>query len=446
MSTSIIDYTLTVNLMNKPKLRPLEAIPIQKDLICLRDPMQFSDKMLFLAPHVFYLCTLFDGKNSLEEVEAQYSRTFNVSLTRDELRSVIDKLEGVFFLDSDNFRKEEARIIEAFKKSPVRPPSHAGTAYHDDPEKLTEQLDALFTRDDGPGLPFPSGKDDSSSPADRNQEKQEIIPAIVAPHIDLNRGGGCFAHSYFELAKYGRQEGPITFVVFGISHMASSHRFILTKKDFATPLGTVPANGDFIDRLASGTSIDFFKDELIHRTEHSIEFQVLFLKYLFKGRDDISIVPILCSSLNDLFACDISPPEDPEIAQFHKGLVESVRSYIKTGRGNVFLIAGVDLAHLGSRFGQDVEVTEQFLQWAKEEDQKMLDLVLEGNSEGFYRCIKKEQDKRNVCGVPALYTMLTVLNRLNGTQANPGRLIKYDMAADTANNSVVSFAGISFHC
>jgi hypothetical protein len=444
--------------MHKPKLRPLEAIPIQKDLICLRDPMQVSDKMLFLAPHVFYLCTLFDGENSLEEIEAQYSRSFNVALSRDELQSVIDKLEDVFFLDSENFRKEEAGIIEAFKKSPVRPSSHAGTAYHDDPEKLIEQLDALFTVEGGPGLPFPTIKDDSPSPAGRNQKNQDTIPALVAPHIDINRGGACFAHSYFELAgacfahSYFelagacRSKGPVTFIIFGISHMAASRRFILTKKDFATPLGSVPVNGEFLDRLTAGTSIDFFEDEMVHRTEHSIEFQVLFLKYLFKERDDISIVPILCSSLNDLFTRDTSPADDPEIAQFHKALLESVRSHSRTGRGNVYLIAGVDLAHLGSRFGQDVEVTEQLLQWAEEEDRNMLDLVLECDSEGFYSHIKKEQDKRNVCGVPAIYTMLTILNRLNGTHANPGRLIKYDMAADTSTNSVVTFAGVSFYC
>ncbi len=425
--------------MEKPKLRLLEAIPIQKDLICIRDPMQFSDKMLFLAPNVFFLCTLFDGKNSLEEIEAQYSSTFKVSLSRDELQSVIDKLESVFFLDSDNFRREEARIIEAFKKSSLRAPSHAGTAYHAEPEQLIEQLESFFTGDSGPGLPDPVGPD---------PEKQKTIPALIAPHIDLNRGGTCFARSYFDLARYCRQDGPITFIIFGISHMSSSRRFVLTKKDFATPLGSLPANVEFIERLAAGTSIDFFEDELIHRSEHSIEFQALFLKYLFRDRDDISIVPILCSSVNDLFDREISPARDPEIAQFQDALVGTIQSLLATGRESVHLIAGVDLAHLGKRFGQEVEVTDQFLQWAQEEDQKMLDMVLAGNGEAFYNHIRKEKDKRNVCGVPALYTMLTVLERLNsamGPKERPGRLIKYDMAVDNAADSVVTFAGISFH-
>ena len=52
--------------------------------------------------------------------------------------------------------------------------------------------------------------------------------------------------------------------------------------------------------LRRSRAATYFDDELTHRTEHSIEFQVVFLQYLLGGRREFSIVPILVGSFHDL--------------------------------------------------------------------------------------------------------------------------------------------------
>ena len=47
---------------------------------------------------------------------------------------------------------------------------------------------------------------------------------------------------------------------------------------------------------------DCFASELAHRGEHSIEFQAVFLRYLYGGRRDFTIVPILASFAHEALA------------------------------------------------------------------------------------------------------------------------------------------------
>ena len=52
---------------------------------------------------------------------------------------------------------------------------------------------------------------------------------------------------------------------------------------------------------------------------------------------------------------------------------------------------------------------------------------------------EEEQDRRNVCGVPAIYTLLRVV------EAKEGKLLRYEQAVDQAGQSVVSFMAGAFY-
>src|SRR3989442_10590558 len=73
------------------------------------------------------------------------------------------------------------------------------------------------------------------------------------------------------------------------------HPFALTLKDYESPLGQIPVDREFAEALGKRSRQDCFGSELAHRHEHSIEFQAIFLRYLFAGRREISIVPVLAS-------------------------------------------------------------------------------------------------------------------------------------------------------
>ena len=82
-------------------------------------------------------------------------------------------------------------------------------------------------------------------------------------------------------------------MVLGTGHNGLKNLFSLTRKPFSTPLGKLQVDSEFVERLTSRYPHDLFTDEFAHRTEHTIEFQVLFLQLLLGN--NIPMVPILCS-------------------------------------------------------------------------------------------------------------------------------------------------------
>ena len=148
-------------------------------------------------------------------------------------------------------------------------------------------------------------------------------------------------------------------MVLGVAHQYCRRRFALTCKDFETPLGVVPTDRSYVDQIASLAGRDLFEDELSHRTEHSIEFQVVFLQYVLGGRRDFTIVPILVGSFHDLMERGVDPIDDPEVSRF----VQALRAAESASGKRVAYIGGIDLCHVGPEFGDpspvDPELQEQ---------------------------------------------------------------------------------------
>jgi len=404
--------------MDYPKLRPVEALPTQEELIALRDPQGFSDKLLLVPPPLFFVVSLFDGRHSLLDIQEEYTRTFGELLFREKVRQIVEQLDEALFLDSDRFRLARARMVEEFRAATVRQATHAGVSYEARPEQLERQLASLFTDPEGPGPP------DSSRPSGR-------LRALIAPHIDLNRGGRCFAWSYAELARECRAN---TFVILGIAHVPTRHPFVLTAKDFQSPIGPVAADRDFLKELDSHCRTNFYEDEFVHRNEHSVEFQTLFLKYLYRESEKLKIVPILCSLPPQLYH-DGEITGHTEIEEF----IEALGAVVKKRGSEVCCIAAVDLSHVGRRFGQEMDMSPELLRRVESADRAMINTILSGEAETFVREILQDQDRRNVCGVPAIYALLRVLD------PREGKLLRYEQAVDAATQSMVSFMAGAFY-
>ena len=93
----------------------------------------------------------------------------------------------------------------------------------------------------------------------------------------------------------------------------------------------------------------------MHRAEHSIEFQVVFLQYVLGKERSFSIVPILVGSFQDLLERGIDPIDDPEVRRF----VEALRLAEAASGKNVAYIGGIDLCHVGPEFGDPAPVDSQ---------------------------------------------------------------------------------------
>jgi len=259
------------------------------------------------------------------------------------------------------------------------------------------------------------------------------VRGLIAPHIDVRRGGRSFAWAYAELARASQAR---TFVVLGVSHVETRRRFALCSKDYQTPLGAVPVDREFIRRLGEGCSSDFFEDEFVHRGEHSVEFQALFLRYLYPERRELAIVPVLCSLPPDAYT-GAPLEENAEVRQF----LAALRAVLDVYGEEACCVAGVDLSHVGRRFGQELDLSAEILGRVERDDRAMIQRILQRDAAAFYGGIREEKDRRNVCGVPAIYCLLRLLEG----RAGSSRLLRYEQAVERETQSLVSFMAAAFY-
>jgi len=407
--------------LDKPKLRPLDAIPIRQGgrvVVQLYDPARISDKVLIVPQEMVFLLSLFDGTNTIPDIQAAVMRRCGELIFSEQIEAVLKQLDEALMLDSERFRTHLAAIAEEFRRMPLRQPASAGSAYPAEPGELAARLDGFFDADGGPGRPQPS----------RGAGR---LVGLIAPHIDFERGGICYAHAYKALAEDCAAD---LYVVFGIAHVAQHAPFILTTKSFHTPLGTLKTSSDIVQALAERYGRDPFAEELVHRNEHSIEFQAVWLRHIVGDRP-IEMLPVLCNSLDRSVGERKAPRRVPEIADFYEALREVVAA---SGRRACF-IAAADLSHIGRQFGHDFDLTPQIMQDVEHADREMLGHVQRLDADGFYDSLRADGNARNVCGAPAIYALLATTN------AARCDLLDYRQATDYGLQRSVTFAALALY-
>jgi hypothetical protein len=124
-------------------------------------------------------------------------------------------------------------------------------------------------------------------------------------------------------------------------------------KDFETPLGTVKTDKRIVEELMDSSRDCVLADDLPHRHEHSIEFQVLFLRHVL-ANPDLSIVPILCGSLRGSLDSYGRPSEIPCVG----GFLAALRGAMEREERRCLIVAGVDFSHIGIKFGEAMTAVE----------------------------------------------------------------------------------------
>jgi hypothetical protein len=263
----------------------------------------------------------------------------------------------------------------------------------------------------------------------------EAVSGVISPHIDLRRGGRCYAAAYTAIACPAREgDPPDLFIIFGTSHSGGSRPFILTGKNFATPLGEVETDALLVKKLVDECGPQLLDDEIMHRGEHSIEFQALFLKYLWREAGAFKILPVLCSGFHRKGESVASPGGEEELESFLSALTRNLSS----DRKKVCVIAGADLAHVGLRFGDERPLDLRWLAQIEEADRALLQRAEELDAEGFMSAIAADEDRRRICGGPPIYALLRTV------KASRGDLLCYMKSVEQGMHSVVSFAAMSF--
>ena len=209
---------------------------------------------------------------------------------------------------------------------------------------------------------------------------------------------------------------------------------MLTEKDYDTPFGPVRTDRELTEALQGRAEQDLFEDEFAHRGEHSIEFQAVFLKYLYPDTE-VSIVPVLCGSFQGLAPDGGSPMDSPLVS----GFIEGLRREADASGKRVCTVAGVDLSHVGARFGDSDSLTDAFIAEVEGVDREVLGAVEALDPKALYQVTYGQGDRTRICWASSLYTLLQTV------PAERAELLRYDRAIDREAQSMVSFASMALY-
>jgi MEMO1 family protein len=404
--------------LDYPRLRHLDTFPYEENgqtYVVLRDPTRISERLLAVAPELLELLPLLNGRNSLRDIQVELSRRFGRIFFMEDLNEIVGQLDEARFLLTDGFEEHYRQVVSEFRRAAVRPPSHAGTAYPAEPTELLTIVSDFYLHPDGAGLP--------------KARTKRSIRAVVAPHIDLRSGGPTYTHAYRALAE---SSSPDLFVILGTGHYRLPEMFSISGKDFATPLALSPSDRDFLNVLEGQFPGSLFGEDFTHHTEHTIEFQLVFLHHLFRNPPP-RVLAILCS----FSYRDVLPGNSLEAQRFRQ-FVDGFRRAEETAGRKICFIVSVDFAHIGPRYGDSFSPSPTVVEQTMQKDREMIRHLTLADSTQFLEFIASEQDSRRICGFPALYTLLHLLD------GEKGELLSHRHSAVDAHGSFVSYASMVF--
>jgi MEMO1 family protein len=398
----------------RPKLRSVEAVivpdPAHGRAIVLRDTEGIAPNALVVPAAYASVLSRFDGTRTVDQIAFEVAPPCRP----EAVARLAEELDRAWMLDTPAFRAQKQAVVRAFSHATTRPAAHAGGAYHDDPDELLRFIeDECLAK--APGRP-----------------SRRRLRALCAPHMDLWRAAVGYGHAYRALHEALRAEID-TFILLGTSHAPMARPFAVCDKVFDTPLGALEPDGGAMRELERGSLFDVHADQYLHKTEHSLEFQAVFLKHAVGDRP-VRIVPILCG-LGEAQARRRDPKTDREAESF----LEALGALVEARDGRALLIAGADLAHVGPRFGDARPLDGNGRSRLREADACSIELAIGIDEKGFFRQVSSDLDTRRVCGLGPIYTLLRALPR-----AARGELLHYDQCVDPDEGSIVSHASMAF--
>ena len=412
-----------------PALRQdLQAFPAEvegKRVVLLQDLEGFSPHPVALSPDGLTVASLLDGRNTAAELRSAFAQATGMLLSAAEIHDIVQQLEQAQLLETPEIAAKRRRILDDFLAGPTRKAALQGTSYPADPLELAGLLGGYFRDPKGPG----------ELASDANPKAAPPI-GLVSPHMDFGRGGPAYAWAYRALAQC---EPPDLIVALGVAHASPDSPWTLTRKAYETPYGPMAVHEELYEEFQNHLWYDAREDEWVHRKEHSLELQAVWLKFLWREKTP-PWVPVLCSAF-DRFCPDRPPSEIPTLEEAVQNIGRRLAHRAKTQK--ILILAGVDLAHVGPRFGDDLEPGPELEKRVESEDRRSLEHAMALDADAFYLSAVADGHWRKICGLSALYTSLRWIKFLRGDKPGAGNLLTYGQAPDPLGG-IVSFAGAVF--
>lgn len=256
------------------------------------------------------------------------------------------------------------------------------------------------------GYFYPARPDELARELERAVEVVEprcLALGCVAPHAGLMYSGRVAG------AVYGGLELPLTAIILGPNHSGrGSPLAICSDGVWETPVGEVAIDAELAATLRTACPI-LEEDHSAHRDEHSLEMQLLFLRYL---QPRLRFVPIV-----------LSVGRYAPLEQLGQGLAAVLAGL----RPRPLLVASSDFNHYESD-----TITRR-------KDRKAIDALLTLDPRGFYDTVARENI--SMCGVEAAVVLLMAAKEMGVQEAKE---ICYATSGEASGDRtrVVGYAGI----
>ena len=400
-----------------PRLRPLDFKPIVHEgqqMWYLRDPLELSDYQIVMPLALAQILMFCDGAHTIPEIHEAWVEHLGIPVKIEIAIDTIEQLDEACLFENERSQQAIEALRQAYRAQPFRPPALAGLSYPESPQHLSQMLDSYGNGDD------------------LHDWEPWYGRAIIAPHIDYQRGGSVYSKVY-RRAETAVLAADLV-IIFGTDHNGGPGTFTLTRQSYATPYGVLPTDSQLVDTLANAIGPEVaYAEELNHRQEHSIELAANWLHYIYERAGVLPkpMIPILIGSFQHFVSNGHHPAEDELLMT----AIETLKR--ETAVLNVFTIMSVDFAHVGPAFDDNYVMDTARRTTLKQTDDQLVQSIIRGDETSFYNQIAAIQNSNKVCGFSPIYLGLKFIGRTEGIQ------VAYDQCeADEENNSLVSIAGI----
>lgn len=268
----------------------------------------------------------------------------------------------------------ETKILDKQEINPtnelIRKSAVAGEFYPKDPQVLGKQIQSYLDQ----------------------AQKLDVkgrLRVLIVPHAGLDFAGKTAAAGFKQIE--GEHYSKV--IVLGVNHKGTKKfAAVFPGGEWETPFGNVPIDHDLASRIVNGKDIIYNTEE--HQSDHSIEMEVIFLKYVLK---DFKLVPIILGN----------PSNETVDALAHK--IAAVFD------DDTLLVISSDLSHYPNYEG------------AIKADNRTVNAILSGNKKRFEQATTENYARQipnlvtSACGYHPIRVGLEVANLLD-----LGRLTKID--------------------
>lgn len=406
-----------------PRVRRVMLMPFrdgEREYLLVNDPLGITPGQPVLPVESLAILQLLDGTTSLTDISAAFMRESKDLRVGNMVRDFVAQLDELLLLESPRFETAFETFRRDYRMLEIRPAALEGHSYPADRAELEAFLDEHFAT------------------AAKQREQAGLPPvaathvprALLAPHLDPRREGALMARAFLELGEAPAE--PLRVVVWGTGHNLVGDLYALTRKHFQTPLGKVTCDTAFVDRVAAAVGDEAaFRSEYVHKDEHSIEFQLLYLQRRLGGRP-FTLVPILCGGFYHLLDEQKTPREEPRF----EALIAAVREAESALGGRTLHVAGVDFSHVGPRFG-DPKLSDEVKTEVRKVDDAAIAAATGGDADGWFGVIAQHDDATRICGYAPTYAML------RAAEPGAGRALGYAMSEEP-DSSIVSVASLAW--